>query len=750
MCNNTTPLVICLIILTLSVESVQATLRVTEIPNGMLAYFEGPCQYPHWKEIAKEYRGRAIVSTSKATDHGSVVGQSMLDGELPSHNHTFSKTCMANQASYDIGGISYHELYKYATPAKYCVNSTDAFVSTTNNSIPLVQLRLCEYISMATTAPAASSNLKNEVIPVDTIAHFSPSIPNCPTGWIPFEVSQGRLMIMSGYASHGTKNKDVDSINTSIISSNQLGIHSHSFTLSFQVDPIPSDRFTGIDGNPNYVDRNYLTQYPPYGTFNISGVVGNSSINLAYAQLLTCKIADTSNTAVRNWNDNTDSWPSDKAMMFRDRSATSTTKESANEYDPQGCGDGWEEVSSDVTGRVIISTPSNSKKGPNSDGTMYRYGGKSKITGWNDDKIAHHHLLYGNKDIDAANRTVNKASVTGNKIPVYVQVSPICAKCYTFPEPQTWMYFGTYGISPTLTDEDNSLHIPYLLTLACRPKKVTATPTTAIPTSVSPTNTPTIALLQNTNYPTFSPTPAILPTEMPITSPTIKATDTAENATSQAIVVGALCDSRRGGLCCSNQDWDEAWARNELSGYSTHPYDVSTCQSSCNDKLPNYDDFAKCVGNCMDNNEDEQASQLLKGPKYTPQCASCFGLWASCEQKFCKKPCSTSGDRASKGCVECDVGTGCDELFSRCSGISNPREDPTQKESSMAYPMIAVAAGSALLTGLSAFGFIRLRRRRRNNETEISKLAKESREIINRAASASPSPAESKSRNYNV
>jgi len=228
------------------------------IPAGFTTFFDAKSCPPGWSELSSA-KGRLLVSVTDSTQAGITVNPPLVDQEDRKHTHKYltsvqvpSKAvaaidCCNNQAA--CNGI-------YGLPGE----SNEG-----TSGLPFIQLPLCTH-----------KDEDDSPVPFGAVAYFEPNTKSCPTNWIPYAQSEGRVII-AGF------DKGTIASETKPLDSGEDRRHSHSFSTTVRLNDVS---FEGVAGccNDSPAEANLYT---------IAGNFDEASSGLPYIQLLTCMNMDT-------------------------------------------------------------------------------------------------------------------------------------------------------------------------------------------------------------------------------------------------------------------------------------------------------------------------------------------------------------------------------------------------------------------------------------------------------------------------
>jgi len=305
---------------------------VSCIPSGFTTYFDTIKCPDGWFQ-PPETQGRLVLSVTSSADAGTVVNEPLAEQEIRSHSHSFNLSVPLNSRDITAPVVDCCN-FKGACAAGQFANGT---LNSTSGNVPFTQLLLCQ-ISQESSDP----------IPVGTVAYFSKDTLVCPSGWSPYEASDGRFLV-SGYATEGV----VESQENPIKSGEDIA-HIHHIKTSFTTDSTAyfSD---SVCCDPRLADE---------GTYTVQGDAHIASSGIPYISLLTCvATAESFSTGLPSGT-----------LLFNQIS----------------CTPGWN-ISIEAAGRFLVSTPAGGTPGVS-------FGGKSLEPGFSIGPT-HEHQFLGDVDL---------------------------------------------------------------------------------------------------------------------------------------------------------------------------------------------------------------------------------------------------------------------------------------------------------------------------------------------------------------
>jgi hypothetical protein len=248
----------------------------------------------------------------------------LTDGQVQTHSHGVTSLCISDAiptvTSAAIGG-SRTTMQPYSANS-LCDSSHTSTDTATASGYAFAQLRTC----VVTTASGQ--------VPINTVAQFDSTVSTCPTGWSTYTAANGRFIIpldATNQAAHSVVSSTASAM-TMGNSSSTTGTHTHSLSTTYSFPQTTIDSCCSTISHDSHGEVS--SSHPVSGT---TGSKDPIQVEIPWVNLLTC-IATVDVVPVQGQ----DPRPPQGSMIYMAASS---------------CATGYERVSSNFNGRIIIATP---------------------------------------------------------------------------------------------------------------------------------------------------------------------------------------------------------------------------------------------------------------------------------------------------------------------------------------------------------------------------------------------------------
>jgi len=308
---------------------------------------EGACP-SGYIELA-ESKGRAILSTPD-DKFGTTAGSAYTTPSVRTHTHKTSSLCVAEGTGF-IASASVAGSRRSLSPQnanKICDSDNSGSATGASTGYAYAFFRACV------------ANLTEQHVPVNTIAHFAPTVKSCPLGWSRYTNANGRFAIPLTSAQR-TKSGVVKSNSAAMADSGGSGIGYHNHGLSVKYK-FPGTTINSCCDSIIHVEHADVTDKQ----FTINGATAYEnplSNEVPWISLLTCIATEDTETVITS--------PPPKGSLIYIASEL--------------CPSGYTEVGTSYEGRIILHTPQGQSDG-------VKFGGSPVVP---PNGISHTHIVKG-------------------------------------------------------------------------------------------------------------------------------------------------------------------------------------------------------------------------------------------------------------------------------------------------------------------------------------------------------------------